>query len=471
MAASELAGLSARALAALIRDGKVSAAEATAAAIARAEAANPAINSVLAIEAEEATAAARAFDASGRRKAGLALAGVPLAHKDMFDRAGKIASWGAKIRADKPAERDATVIARLREAGAIGFGALNMSEFAFGITGHNYCVGHCRNPHDPAYITGGSSSGSAASVAAGIVPFALGSDTGGSIRMPASCCGIAGLRPTWGRVSRAGAMPLSASLDTIGVLARDVGDIALALAAIGAPDPRDAAMGPEPLPDCEAALAASPRGLRLGVDRSVFETVEPEISDLLVRALDVLLDAGAVEVAVKLPDLATLDVYARTLQFAEASAVHASYMRSRSAEYSDQVRTRLEDGFAVSAVAYLQAQRARPLLAAEFLAGPLSGADAMFVPVLGRGVPTIAETDVGGSASLGAMLAAMLRFTRPIGYLGVPSLALPTGKDARGIPNGFQLIGRPFAESVLLTLGAAYQKSVGVPAPALPPHL
>lgn len=470
MTDKELGALPAHALAALIESGAVSALEATTAAIRRAEAANPSLNAVVSLEAETALDAARRADAA-RKKPGFRagpLFGVPLAHKDMFNRTGRIASWGAKIRAAAPAPSDATAIARLKAAGAAQFAALNMAEFAFGITGHNYHVGHCRNPHDPARITGGSSSGSAAAVAAGLVPFALGSDTGGSIRVPASCCGIAGLRPTWGLVSRYGAMPLAPSLDTIGPLARDVADLALALSLLAGPDPADATAF-APVRDYRAALGGSPKGLKIGVDRGLWDGIDPDIAVLLADALAVLVDAGAEEIPVTVPDLLDLDRHAQLLQFAEASAVHAKWMRERAEDYSEQVRARLQDGYAVSAVDYLQALRARPLIQKDWLEGVFGGADVLFLPALGRGVPTLAETDVGGGDAMTKTITGLLRFTRPLAYLGLPCMALPTGKDGNAMPNGFQLLGRPYAETTLLTLGGAYQAGVGVPEPRFDP--
>jgi aspartyl-tRNA(Asn)/glutamyl-tRNA(Gln) amidotransferase subunit A len=394
------------------------------------------------------------------------LFGVPLAHKDMFDRLGRIASWGAKIRAAAPATGDATVIARLKTAGAIHFASLNMAEFAFGITGHNYHVGHCRNPHNQAHIPGGSSSGPAAAVAAGLVPFALGSDTGGSIRVPSACCGISGLRPTWGLISRAGAMPLAPSLDTIGPLARDVGDLALVLSLLAGADSADATAQAPPA-DYLGALKASPKGLRIGVDRALFDIVTSDIARLLERALGVLTDAGAVEVPVTIPDLRELDRYAQLLQFGEASAFHAKWMRERPQDYSDQVRARLEDGFAIPAVDYIQGLRARPLIVQDWLKGPFEQADVLFLPVLNRSVPTLSETDVGGGREMTKVIGGLLHFTRPLSYLGLPVLALPTAKDSLGLPNGFQLLGRPYAETTLLSLGSAYQARTGVPQPVV----
>ena len=206
---TDLASLSARGLAKAIRDKQVSSVEATRAAIDRLQACHELTHCIIALEADEALAAAKAADAAiAKGSAKGPLAGVPLAHKDMFDRKGKIASWGAKIRADKPAAADATAIARFKASGALQIAALHLAEFAYGPTGHNYVLGHARNPWDPTRITGGSSAGTAAAVAYGAIPVGLGSDTGGSLRLPGACCGVASIKPTWGRISRAGAMPL-----------------------------------------------------------------------------------------------------------------------------------------------------------------------------------------------------------------------------------------------------------------------
>ena len=222
---TDLASLSARALAKAIREKKVSSVEATSAAIERLTACHDLTHCIVALEADEALVSARAADAAiAADMAKGPLTGVPLAHKDMFDRKGKIASWGARIRPDSAATDDAAAIARFKSAGALQFAALHLTEFAYGPTGHNYVLGHARNPWDPSRITGGSSAGTAAAVAYGAIPAGLGSDTGGSLRLPAACCGITSIKPTWGRISRAGAMPLAPALDTVGVIARHVED-------------------------------------------------------------------------------------------------------------------------------------------------------------------------------------------------------------------------------------------------------
>ena len=225
--------LSAVDLARKIKAREISSVEATQSLLVRLKAVHQRSNAVVTFEEDEALKAARAADEAIEK--GLAtgpLHGVPLAHKDMFDRTGKIASWGANIRADKPAEHDATVIARLRAAGSHEIAALHLTEFAYGPIGHNYVLGHARNPWDTGHVSGGSSSGTAMSVATGAIPAGLGSDTAGSLRLPAAACGIMSMKPTWGLVSRAGAMPLSATLDAVGPIARDARDLALMLKII-----------------------------------------------------------------------------------------------------------------------------------------------------------------------------------------------------------------------------------------------
>ena len=315
---TDLAALSGRALAAAIRDGKVSSLEATQAAIQRLVACHELTHCVASLEAADALDAARAVDAA---IAAGGLAGVPLAHKDMFDRAGKIASWGASIRADKPADRDAAAIAAFKTAGALQIAALNLAEFAYGATGHNYVVGHARNPWDPTRITGGSSSGTAAAVAYGAIPMGLGSDTGGSLRLPAACCGVTSIKPTWGRVSRAGAMPLAPALDTVGVLARHVEDLAVGLGILAGPDPRDPAASTQPVPDYVARLGDPVQGLTVGLDERVVSEAHPDVQRMVAEVLGILERLGLERAPCAFPDWQTLDHLVQLVQLPDAAAV------------------------------------------------------------------------------------------------------------------------------------------------------
>jgi aspartyl-tRNA(Asn)/glutamyl-tRNA(Gln) amidotransferase subunit A len=450
--------LSAVDLAAAIRARKISSAEATQAALKRLEAVHAACNAAVAIEAEEAVAAARQADRT-LSDASPPLHGVPLAHKDMFDRAGKIPSWGARIRRTEPCSSDATVIARLKAAGSVQIAALHLTEFAFGPTGHNYILGHAANPWDRTRITGGSSSGSAICVATGVVAAALGSDTAGSLRLPAAACNVTSLKPTWSRVSRAGAMPLSPSLDAVGPIARDVRDLALLLGIIAGRDPRDASASARPVPDYAAAVGQAVAGVRIGIDESLLREAHPEIQSRFATALAPLEKAGAKRVAVRFPQWQTLDHMTQLLQLPEVASAHGAYMRTRSDDYGPQVRARIEFGHFISGADHQTAVRARGTLLARVMDDVYGVCDVAALPTFADPLPTISELDVGGGPALMAAMARVIKFTRPVNYLGLPALTLPYPREGY-LPNGFQLIGRPFSEAQLLGLGAAYQREV-----------
>jgi aspartyl-tRNA(Asn)/glutamyl-tRNA(Gln) amidotransferase subunit A len=453
-------GLSARALAAAIRAGKVSSLEATKEAINRLVACHELTNCIVALEADAALDAARASDAAiAEGKAAGVLAGVPLAHKDMFDRKGRIASWGASIRADRPAAQDATAIAAFNGAGALHIATLHLAEFAYGATGHNYVLGHARNPWDPARITGGSSAGTAAAVAYGAIPLGLGSDTGGSLRLPAACCGVASIKPTWGRVSRAGAMPLAPALDTVGAIARHVEDLAVALGFLAGADPRDPAASLLPVPDYAARLGDPLQGLRVGVDEKVISEAHPDVQRMVEEVLAILLKLGLQRAPCAFPDWQTLDHLVQLVQLPDASAVHAAFLRTRPDDYGPQVRARVEVGHFIGAVDHLTALRARGTWLQRTLDQTFKDADIAILPVLADPLPTIAELDVGGGPRVQAAMGRVVKFTRPVNYLGLPALTLPVPRGG-GLPNGIQLVGRPFAEAQLFAVGHAYQREV-----------
>jgi aspartyl-tRNA(Asn)/glutamyl-tRNA(Gln) amidotransferase subunit A len=457
---TDLAALSARGLAKAIRDRKVSSLEATQTAIEQIKACHELTNCIITLEADEALADAKAADAA--IAAGTAegpLAGVPLAHKDMFDRKGKIASWGARIRADKPATEDATVIARFKGAGALQIAALHLTEFAFGPTGHNYVLGHARNPWDPTRITGGSSAGTAASVAYGAIPAGMGSDTGGSLRLPAAACGIASIKPTWGRVSRAGAMPLAPALDTIGVLARHVEDLALTLGFLAGPDPRDPAATNLPVPDYVAHLGDRVAGLRVGVDEAVVRDAHPDVQRMLEQVLAILGKLGLQRATCHFPEWQTLDQLVQLVQLPDAAAGHNAHIRTRVQDFGPQVRARLEVGHFIPAVDHMTALRARGTYLQRTLDETFKGLDIAILPILADPLPTIAELDVAGGPQLQTAMGRVVKYTRPVNYLGLPTLALPVPRNG-GLPNGIQLIGRPYSEAQLFAIGQAYQREV-----------
>ncbi len=451
---------SARALAKAIRKQKISSVEATKESLDRLKAAHEVTNCLVSLEAESVLKAAKAVDAEidkGKHK--LPLDGVPLAHKDMFDRKGKIATWGAKIRATEPAAHDATVIARLKEAGALQAATLHLTEFAFGPTGHNYVAGHARNPWDPTRITGGSSAGTAAAVAFGAIPAGLGSDTGGSLRLPAACCGVTSIKPTWGRVSRAGAMPLSPALDCIGVIARHVEDLALLLRVLAGHDKRDAGSSHVKVPDYVDHLDDSLKGVKLGIDATVNGEASAEVQKMLDTVTGILTGLGLKKTDAKFPDWQTLDHLTQLTQQPDAAAQHDHYLRTRPEDYGPQVRARLEIGHFIPAVAHLTALRARGMYLKRTLDETFKNADVVLLPVLADVLPTIAELDVGGGPQVAAAMGRVVKFTRVINYLGLPALTLPVPRGS-GLPNGFQLVGRPYSEALLLAIGQAYQQEV-----------
>ena len=378
------------------------------------------------------------------------LGGIPLAHKDMFYRAGRVSNCGSKIRRGWVATETAAVLERLDAAGALDIGTLNMAEFAYGPTGHNEHWGDCRNPWNPDYITGGSSSGSGAAVAARLVFGALGSDTGGSVRLPAAACGVTGLKTTWGRVSRHGAMPLSHSLDTIGPLARSAADCALLLAAIAGHDQRDPIASHEPV---EIGIERPIDSMKIALSTGWIErNAAPEVAAAVLAASRAFKN----RVEVEPPDFDLLSVHCLTVMQAEASAQHAQWMRERQADYSSAVRVRLEAGFAIPAAQYLEVLRLRAAWLDQWKR-LLGDADLYLCPAIAVPLPTREATGPRGGAEMPKLLAGVTRLTRWVNYLGVPALVAPCGFDARGLPIALQLVGRPFGEGTLLAAGHAYQ--------------
>jgi aspartyl-tRNA(Asn)/glutamyl-tRNA(Gln) amidotransferase subunit A len=460
--AASVARLTLAEVAARIRSREVSASEVLDAVLARARAVKPKLNCFLRIDEELARAAAKLADADlARGHLRGPLHGVPLAHKDMYYRAGVPSSCGSRVKGREPETATATALKRLDAAGAIQFGVLHMAEFAYGPTGHNHHDGPCRNPWNTAHVTGGSSSGSGASVAARAGFAALGSDTGGSIRLPAAICGITGLKVTYGRVSRAGAMPLSFSMDTVGPLARSAADCALLLGVLAGADPADPTATADAVPDYVAQLDAPVKGLRVGVPTSYFtDDADPGVAAVLAESIKAIELLGCEIVRVALPaDMTAFDIAGMHVIAAEAAAYHGNWLRTRPQDYSPQVRARLERGLVLPATRYIDALRLRGQALAAFSKAVFAKVDVLHAPVLPIATPTIAETDVGGSPTMDRTLALMTRFTRPINYLGLPALALPCGFLANGLPVGMQLVGRPFAEGTILRLGHAFQRA------------
>jgi len=420
----------------------------------------PHLNAFMAIEAADALKAAEAADASLARGARRGvLHGVPLAHKDMYYEAGKVVTCGSRIRSEFVATTTATALQRLKDAGTIRLGSLQMAEFAYGPTGHNSHYGPVHNPFALDRITGGSSSGSGSAVAARLTFAALGSDTGGSVRMPAHFCGVTGLKTTVGRISRAGAMPLSQSLDTVGPLARTAEDCAVLLGLMAGADPADPTAISGPVPDYAAATRGGIGGLAIGVPTAFYvDDLDAEVAGFLEATIAVFRREGATIVSVDLPDQRQLSAAAQLVLAVEAAAFHKRWMIERAQDYGPQVLMRLQNGLAIPGVTYLEAVRWRAQALAAHVAA-VANVDAVIAPVSPVPAPTIAESDVGNSPDAEAVIQRLTRFTRPINYLGLPALSILCGFTRAGLPVGMQLVGRSFDEATLLRLGAAFQRA------------
>jgi aspartyl-tRNA(Asn)/glutamyl-tRNA(Gln) amidotransferase subunit A len=450
-------------LAAAIRARRVSPVEATRHCLDRVARLDAGLRAFITVDAEGALRAARALEAdaqAGRWRG--PLHGVPLAYKDLCHIDGLPTSCGTRTMHYFRAEQDCTAVARLRAAGAITLGKLNMSELALGPFGDNAHHGHARNPWNPAHVSGGSSSGSGVAVAAGLAFGALGTDTGGSIRLPAACCGIVGLKPTYGRVSRAGVMPLSWSNDHVGPMARTVRDAALMLGVAAGRDPADATSSGRPVEDYLAGIERGVAGLRVAVPEDYFfREAHPEMAAGVRRALGALEGLGARVEEVALPDPQAAADVANVVSRSESAAVHARLVLEQPGLIQAVVRARLELGFRIPAVDYLQALRLRARLARTFLREVFSRADVVVAPVIPEPAPALAHAVEGAPGAIAERQGRFSRLTRPFNSLGLPALSVPCGFSEAGLPLGLQVVGRPFAEATVLRVGRACEQAAG----------
>jgi aspartyl-tRNA(Asn)/glutamyl-tRNA(Gln) amidotransferase subunit A len=418
------------------------------------------VNSVIRLERDSALEQAAAVDKA--RAAGKALGplgGVPMMHKDMYYRAGKVTTCGSKIRQDFVPKVTATVLEKLDAAGAIDMGTLNMAEFAQNPTGHNAHFGHCHNPWNPDYCTGGSSSGSGAGVAARFFYGALGSDTGGSIRLPATICGVTGIKGTQTRVSRAGVMPLSFSADNVGPLVQTARDAARFMRVISGHDPRDATSAPEPVPDYEAALTGDLTGISIAVPQEYFfDGADEVVVKAFDAALEAMRDRGAKITRLSCPSLRAIAAYTAIISRVEGGAIHAQWMRERAGDYSIHLSARLYGGYPIPGHLYVEALSRRGPLLRQFCAEAMQGHHIVATPALRTRVPTLAETDIDADAANWSRFMAVSANTRPFNYLGLPTISVPCGFDDRGLPIGLQLAARPFAEARVLAAADAFPR-------------
>ncbi len=461
-----------------LRSKTISALELTSAYLAQIEASNPQLNSFITVCGEQALAAAAAADAQLASGESQPLTGIPLALKDIFVTAGVRTTCASRILENFVPPYDGTAVARLRSQGAILLGKLNMDEFAMGSSNENSHFGPAKNPWNLNCVPGGSSGGSAAAVAARQAAATLGTDTGGSIRQPAAHCGVVGLKPTYGRVSRYGVIAYASSLDQVGPLARDVEDCSLMLQAVAGFDPRDSTSVDSPVPDYAATLRDGVQGLRIGLPREYFiDGLDPEVRSAVEAAIATYRDLGAEIVEVSLPhtdyavacyyliataeassNLARYDGVRFGLRVDRGQGLIDMYSASRAAGFGTEVKRRIMIGTYVLSAGYydayyLKAQKVRTLIRQDFL-DAFEKVDVILTPV----APT-AAFKIGEKTADPLQMYLSDIFTIPVNLAGTCGISLPCGATADGLPIGLQLIGRPFDEATLLRSGYAFEQA------------
>ena len=442
--------------AAQLRACKISSHELVSESLGRIAELNPTLNAFMTVTGDAALKAARRCDeelAAGRDRG--SLHGIPVALKDNFYTKGVRTTGGSKLFADHVPDYDSAVAEKLQDAGAVIVGKAGMHELAYGITSNNMHFGAVRNPHNFDRIPGGSSGGSGAAVQSGMVFMAMGSDTGGSIRIPAAYCGTVGLKPTFGRVSRFGMFPLGYSLDHAGPLTRTCRDAVESLNAIAGYDARDASCSRRPAENIRLEEPLHLKDLKVGYPENFFfDRVEPAVEKAVKQAIQRIGELGAAVIPVKLPDMAAINTAGRLILLAEASAWLEPYHLSRRGDISPEVLALLDQGRLVSATAYVNAQRARRMLAREF-ARVWKKVDVLFTPTIPMGAPPIGLTTVTLGGVEEDVRAATTKFVRPFNVLGLPALSVPCGLTEDKLPIGLQIAGPAYGERKVLTAGAA----------------
>ncbi len=448
-----------RGLSELLRKKEISPVEITKATLQRIEKYDGELKAFITVTSEKALDLAKKAEASIVRGGYIGpLHGIPIGLKDIIFTKGIRTTCGSKILADFSPREDATVADRLRRAGAILVGKLNLHEFAFGATSVNPHYGTPRNPWNGRCVPGGSSGGSAVAVAASLCLGALGTDTGGSIRIPSTLCGIVGLKPTYGRVSTYGVYPLSWSQDHVGPMVKTVKDAAILLGAIAGRDPRDPASSPLPVPDYPS-IREDVKGLRAGVPSNYyFENCDPEVRDTVAKALEVVKDAGIIVEEVAIPHLKHAATAGLVILLAEATSQHEKYLKgTQSKHYGRDVRGLLKTGTFITATQYLKAQRVRSVIRKEFLKA-FEVVDVLLTPGLPIPAPGLEQDSVTISGKTETVRSALTRLVRPYNLAGIPAIVIPCGFSSSGLPVALQIAGRPFEEATILAVAQAYEK-------------
>ncbi|MBS0335242.1 MAG: AtzE family amidohydrolase [Proteobacteria bacterium] len=442
-------------VAAKVRGGQVRAAAHVAGVFATIKARNPGLNAFISLTESRALAEAKAVDdlvAAGKDPG--PLAGVPFAVKNLYDVKGLTTLAGSKINRDLPAAAaDSPLVRRLNGAGAVLVGTLNMDEYAYGFTTENTHYGPTRNPHDPGRIAGGSSGGSAAAVAGGLVPITLGSDTNGSIRVPSSLCGIFGLKPTYGRLTRAGSFPFVASLDHLGPFCRSTADLAASYDAMQGPDPEDPVCRPGPAQPVAGELALGTEGLRIARAGGYFEAnAEKAVVDLIKAAAAAL---GANR-TVEIPEAGRARAAAFVITATEGSQLHLPNLRTRAGDFEPLIRDRLLANTMIPAAWYVQAQRFRRWYYTEVMK-LLREVDVILAPATPRTATLIGQESMAINGVEMLSRPNMGLMTQPISFIGLPVAAVPVGM-LDGLPVGMQVICAPWREDLCLRVSAVLEK-------------
>ena len=442
-----------------IRSGALSPVEVVDASLKRIHQTEPKLNAFLELFEEGAQNAARLAEAEireGRYRG--PLHGIPVALKDLVNVAGSPTTGGSPLFQQNVAHADATIARRFRQAGAIIIGKTNLVMHAMGAAGLNPYTGHPHNPWDLSRCTGGSSSGSGAAVAAGCIPAAIGTDTGGSIRMPAALCGIAGLKPTYGRVSRAGVMDLSWSCDHVGPMARRVSDCAYVMNALAGFDPHDPASADEPVEDYTLALNRGLEGLQIGVPSDYFfeESVDPEIKAAVYTAIELMMSNGVEAIEIPMPWAQVGRSINMGIVMPESVAVHKQNISNHPETYTDEIRARLQSAMTIAAVDYVQAQRARRWFI-EKMNHAMRHVDVIITPTVPEQTPTIEEADTRPGENVAQKGGDLPNFTGVFNTTGQPSMSVPCGFTKNGMPIGLMITGHHFDEATVLRVGNAYE--------------
>jgi aspartyl-tRNA(Asn)/glutamyl-tRNA(Gln) amidotransferase subunit A len=447
-----------------LRKRQLSSVELTQAALTRIERLNPALNAFLSVFPQSALErAARADRELAAGKDCGPLHGIPIGLKDLFDMRGVRTTAGSPVYENYVPAQDSAVVEKLEGAGAVIVGKLNLHELAYGITSSNPHYGAVHNPWILDRIPGGSSGGSGAAVAADLVFAAMGSDTGGSIRVPAAFCGTVGLKPTYGRVSRFGTIPLAFSLDHMGPLTRDVRDAGIVLNLIAGFDARDASSARRAVPDHVPAPGCSIRGVRIGLPETFFfERLEAEVDSAVRGAVARAASLGAEIIPIDLPEIAALNAVGQIILLAEAAALMQPHLENRE-RFGADVLELLQQGGLLPATDYINAQRLRRKLCQQFR--PLwKSVDCLTIPSTPMTAPRIGETAIHLGGAEEKVRAAATRFMRPFNVLGLPAVSIPCGLSATGLPIGLQIAGPAFHESLILRVAAALEDAgVGIP--------